>query len=138
MCQIHNAEATGVCAYCGRGLCPKCLEQRATVQPSVHAATRTAHAGVREFPARLACSDECATALSEEATALRRLLLQSLQNARASAFYCYLCGGLSAAGAVVAYFMLPSPFLIMFTAGCAVALILSGFWYGRSARKTEV
>jgi hypothetical protein len=76
--------------------------------------------------------------LIEETKALQRLLLQSQQNARASAFYCYLCGGLSAVGSVVAYFMLPSPFLILFTAGCAVALIFSGFWYGRGARKPTV
>jgi len=91
-----------------------------------------------DSPRRLTCSNECASALIEEAAALRRLLTQARQNARASAFYCYLCGGLSAVGSVAAYFMLPSPFLIIFTAGCAVALIVSGFWYGRSARKAQI
>jgi hypothetical protein len=125
-CQIHSTEAIGVCAYCGRGLCSKCLEDRSTPKGSVAC-----------LPERLACSDECAAALMGQASALRQLLTQSRQNARASAFYCYLCGGLSAAASVVAYFMLPSPFLIMFTAGCAIALIVSGFWYGRSVRKAD-
>jgi len=43
-------------------------------------------------------------------------------------------GGLSAAAAVVAWFMLPSPFLILFTGACAAVLILSGIWYQRGAR----
>ena len=58
-----------------------------------------------------------------------------MQSARASAFYCYLCGGLCAATAVAAWFLLPVPFLIWFTAASAAALILSGVWYSRSARK---
>jgi hypothetical protein len=132
-CLTHNTEAVGVCAYCGRAICSSCLENGLAAS-----ASSTTQASQLALPKRLACSTECASALTEEALALRQLLKQSLQNARASAFYCYLCGGLSAAGAVVAYFMLPSPFLIMFTAGCAVALVISGFWYGRSARKISV
>jgi hypothetical protein len=38
---------------------------------------------------------------------------------------------------VVAWFILPSPFLILFTAGCSVVLLLSGIWYGRTARKKK-
>lgn len=133
-CHIHDSEAVGVCAYCGRALCPKCVENQSnTAVPAVSAPRMAAEA----LPQRLACSSGCATALEQEAAALRQLLRQSLQNARASAFYCYLCAGLSAAGAVVAWFMLPSPFLIMFTGGCAVALGVSGFWYGRAARKQD-
>jgi hypothetical protein len=30
--------------------------------------------------------------------------------------------------------MLPSPFLILFTAGCAVVLLASGIWYGRTGK----
>jgi hypothetical protein len=63
------------------------------------------------------------------------LLRQSAQNTRASAFYCYLCGSLSLMAAIVAWFMLPSPFLILFTGGCGVALVISGAWYGRAARQ---
>jgi hypothetical protein len=66
---------------------------------------------------------------------LGTILQQSVRSAQASAFYCYLCGGLSAGAAVVAWFMLPSPFLIIFTGACAVALTLSGIWYSRAARK---
>jgi len=49
-----------------------------------------------------------------------------------------LSGGLSAAAAVLASFMLPIPFLIFFAGACAVALIASGIWYSRAARKQTV
>ena len=129
-CFKHDNEAAGVCAYCGRGVCAKCLEPAADKS--------VGNIGASVIPARLVCSAECASALAQESGAILQLLKQSFLNARASAFYCYLCSGLSAAGAVVAYFMLPSPFLIIFTAGCAVALLVSGFWYGRSVRKSSV
>jgi len=110
----HVADAVAVCAYCGRGLCPECISA--------------------PTPARIACSPECQQALARDAKALQLLLDKSVQSARASAFYCYLCGGLSAAAAVAAWFMLPSPFLIYFTGACAGVLILSGAWYQRGAR----
>jgi hypothetical protein len=61
------------------------------------------------------------------------MLQHGRQNAKASAFYCYLCAGLSAVAAIAAWFMLPSPFLILFTGGCALVLAASGFWYSRIA-----
>jgi hypothetical protein len=63
------------------------------------------------------------------------ILQKSVQSARASAFYSYLCGGLSLAGAVGAWFYLPVPFLICFTAGCSLVFIASGVWYARIAKK---
>jgi hypothetical protein len=115
-CIKHTAtDAVAVCAYCGRGLCPDCIQ------------TPTAP--------RLVCSNDCAEALSRREKTLETILGQSMRSAQASSFYCYLCSALSAAAAVVAWFMLPSPFLILFTAGCAVTLTLSGIWYGRAARK---
>jgi hypothetical protein len=115
-CLKHSSsDAVAVCAYCGRALCPECI--------------------LAADAPRLACSSKCAEALSHAEQALGTILQQSARNAQASAFYCYLCGGLSAAAAIVAWFILPSPFLILFTAGCAVVLILSGLWYGRAARK---
>jgi len=115
-CFKHGAnDAVAVCAYCGRGLCPNCLQ--APIGP------------------RMVCSSACSDALLRSDTALESILQQSVRSARASAFYCYVCGGLSGAASLVAWFMLPSPFLILFTAGCAVTLILSGIWYGRAAKK---
>jgi len=111
-CFKHPGEAIGVCAYCGRAVCRECI------QPS---------------DPRLACSAECGSALAHGEKAIRQLLDKSAQSARASAFYCYLTGGLSAAAAVGAWFLLPSPFLIMFTGGCAVVLVASGVWYFRTA-----
>jgi hypothetical protein len=58
-------------------------------------------------------------------------------DSKASAFYCYLCGGLSAGAAVAAWFMLPSPFLIYFTGACALVLFAAGFWYGRGAKSPK-
>lgn len=113
-CLIHTGQdAVGVCAYCGRAMCAECV-----VSPS----------------GRLSCSTACADALWRGEKALETILRQSLRTARASAFYCYLCAALSASAAVVAWFMLPSPFLILFTAGCAVVLFISGIWYGLAAR----
>ena len=88
--------------------------------------------------ARLVCSPECERALSRDARAIQLLLEKSAQNARASAFYCYLTGGLSAAAAVAAWFTFNVPFLIYFTGGCAVVLILSGVWYQRGAKKQNL
>lgn len=114
-CFVHPVEAVGSCAYCGRGLCPDCAK------PSVDA--------------RLVCSGICATALTRTDKALEQILQKSFQSARASAFYSYLCSGLSAAGAVGAYFYLPVPFLVWFTAGCSVVFLASGVWYSRIAKK---
>ncbi|HTL55315.1 MAG TPA: hypothetical protein VL361_06525 [Candidatus Limnocylindrales bacterium] len=130
-CLAHSAEAVGLCAYCGRALCAKCVE----TQPDAQDTPSLPQGSVSVRKIRLSCSQECALALENTDAALRQLVRQGFQNARASAFYCYLCAGLSAAAAIVAYFMLPSTFLILFTGGCAVALSLSGFWYGRSARR---
>jgi hypothetical protein len=114
-CAIHQSEAIGFCIYCGRAVCSLCAESRAGQ--------------------RLVCSAQCAAALARAGQATELLLQKSLQSARASAFYSYLCGGLSAAAAVGAWFCLPVPFLIWFTAGCSVVFIASGLWYGRIARK---
>jgi hypothetical protein len=116
-CLTHQAEAVAVCAYCGRALCADCAKPNATQ--------------------RMVCSDSCAAALTQNDKALQLILQKSLQSARASAFYSYLCGGLSAAGAVGAWFKLHVPFLIWFTAGCSVVFIASGIWYGRIARKND-
>jgi hypothetical protein len=114
-CAAHQAEAVAVCSYCGRALCSGCA------RPS----------GTR----RMVCSDDCAAALARADKAMQLILQKSLQSARASAFYSYLCGGLSAAGAVGAHFYLPVPFLVWFCAGCCLVFIASGIWYGRIARK---
>jgi hypothetical protein len=86
----------------------------------------------------MVCSEACASALAVNDQAIQLILLKSLQGLRASAFYCYLCGGLSGLAAVAAWFTLPSTFLMVFTAGCAVALLASGFWYSHIARKQRL
>ena len=116
-CTTHQAEAVGICAYCGRALCADCTKPSGTV--------------------RLVCSENCAMALTRNDSAMQLILQKSEQSARASAFYSYLCGGLSAAGAVGAWFYLPVPFLVWFTAGCSVVFLASGFWYGKIARKQK-
>jgi hypothetical protein len=78
---------------------------------------------------RITCSADCAGALAQSDRAMQSILQKSVQSLKASAFYCYLCGGLSAVTAVLAWFMLPSPFLIFFTGACGVVLIAAGAWY---------
>jgi hypothetical protein len=114
-CTPHNAEAVAICAYCGRALCGECAKPSAS--------------------RRLVCSDDCATALTRNDKAMQLILQKSLQNARASAFYSFLCGALSAGGAIGAKSYLPSPFLIWFCAGCSVVFIASGIWYARIAKR---
>src|SRR5436190_12354805 len=110
-----SVDAVAVCSYCGRALCPECI-------PSPTAP-------------RVVCSSSCEESLSRGERALENILQQSLRSAQASAFYCYVCAALSAGAAVVAWFMLPSPFLILFTGACAVVLLLSGIWYSRIGKK---
>jgi len=118
-CFKHGStEAVAICAYCGRALCHECIQA-----PTA---------------ARIVCSDGCAKALARDEKALQLLLHKSAQSARASAFYCYLCGGLSAGAAVAAWYMLPSPFLIYFTAACAVVLFFSGFWYQHGSKSQSL
>jgi hypothetical protein len=138
-CSVHGAEAVAVCCYCGRALCNECesgAQSGVTAQSS--ATTKTAVVS----PSRSVCFEACATALEQPGAVLQQvpslnqqLLRQSLRNTQASALYCYLGGGLSLGGAVVAWFILPSTFLILFTGACGVMLLLSGFWYSRAARK---
>ena len=117
-CAAHHSEAVGVCIYCGRAVCADCAKSSASQ--------------------RMVCSENCAASLDQNDKAMRLILQKSLQSARASAFYSYLCGGLSAAGAIGAKFYLPSPFLIWFCAGCSVVFIASGIWYGRIAGKNDL
>ncbi len=117
-CLNHSVAAVAVCAYCGRALCADCVQS--------------------PMAARLVCSPGCSVALERNERALHLLLEKSAQSARASAFYCYMSSGLSAAAAVGAWFMLPSPFLIYFAGAGSVALLLSGLWYGHSAKQTKL
>jgi hypothetical protein len=114
-CHAHNSsEAVGVCAHCGRALCRECVTSPA--------------------PVPLACSPACAEQTARLATAIQLLVERSAQNARASAAYCYLSAVLSGGAAVAAWFWLPSPFLMTFAGGGALALAAAGFWHGRVAR----
>ncbi|HEU6448151.1 MAG TPA: hypothetical protein VFV23_06930 [Verrucomicrobiae bacterium] len=113
-CATHNSEAIGVCAHCGRAVCPDCTKSSAK---------------------QLTCSTDCAEALARNEKAMELILQKSLQNANASAFYSYLCSGLSAAGAIGAHFYLQSQFLIWFCAGCSAVFFVSGIRYGRIAQQ---
>jgi len=114
-CLNHQTtDAVAVCAYCGRALCAECIHNSGSVT--------------------LICSASCAEALARGEKALEMILRQSVRATQASAFYCYVCAALSAGAALVAWFMLPSPFLILFTGGCALVLLVSGVWYGRAGK----
>jgi hypothetical protein len=114
-CFKHTTEAMAVCAYCGRALCSDCI--------------------ISPLAPRMVCSPECNSALARDDRAMQMILEKSVQTLKASAFYCYLCGSLSVAAAIVAWYMLPLPFLILFAAGSGAVLIASGLWYTRIARK---
>lgn len=116
-CQPHQAEAVAVCAYCGRALCVDCAKPTATQ--------------------RMACSQHCADALARDGQALQTLLHKHVQGARINAIFYLLCGALSLAGAVGAYYYLPSPFLIWFCTGCGFVFLLAGGWSFLAARKNS-
>ncbi|HWD93139.1 MAG TPA: hypothetical protein VG938_12410 [Verrucomicrobiae bacterium] len=116
-CFKHQTEAIAICCYCGRAMCGECVTARDA--------------------ARMVCSADCAAALARDERAMQSILQKSVQSLKASAFYCYLCGGLSGGAAIVAWFMLPSPFLILFTGSCAVVLIAAGIWYTVVSRKED-
>jgi predicted nucleic acid-binding Zn ribbon protein len=116
-CAAHNSDAVAVCSWCGRALCTDCAKPTSSQ--------------------RLVCSDNCGDALSRQDKAMELILQKNLQSARASALYYYLCGGLSVAASIGAWFYMPVPFLIAFTGGCGVIFIASGWWYGRIARQQK-
>src|SRR5580700_8029523 len=120
-CFKHQAVAVAVCPWCGRAQCAPCVSAAA------------ASAG-----RRLACSDECAKAMAYNEEALETLLQKSRQSARANSVYCYLCGAILAGATVAAWYELPSPLLMWFTGACAVALFISGAWFGHGAKKAKL
>jgi hypothetical protein len=114
-CAKHDQEATGICVHCGRALCRDCISSDAD--------------------RRLVCSEACGKSLIKADRALQMILHKSEQSLRANALYCYLCGILSLLAALLAWFLLPMPFLVYFCIGCGVVLIISGAWYSRVAKK---
>ncbi|MGO8699705.1 MAG: hypothetical protein ACLQVY_18550 [Limisphaerales bacterium] len=117
-CLRHDLEAVGVCAWCGRALCRQCADVAAA--------------------SRLSCAEGCASALARQERAAELLMEKSVQTARANSVNYYLCGILSAGATVAAWFWLPSPLLMWFTGASAAALIFSGAWLGRVARKMKL
>ena len=117
-CFDHTtSDAVAVCSNCGKGLCVDCARQPVN--------------------GRFVCSTACAEALAHARAALQTLFQQGRRNAQASAIYCFLGTILSGVGAIVAWYMLPSPFLIIFAGGCALVLLLSGIWYARATGKQQ-
>lgn len=117
-CFSHTtSDAVAVCSHCGKGLCVDCATEPAN--------------------GRTVCSTACADAVTRANRAMQMLFQQGYRNAQASAIYCYLGAALSGTGAIVAWHMLPSPFLIIFAGGCALVLLLSGIWYARAAGKQQ-
>jgi len=114
-CAAHQGEAVGVCAWCGRAVCAVC--------------------GKPSESRRLVCSDDCSSALARESRAMDLILRKSVQSARASAFYSFLCGALSAGGAVGAWHYMFPAFLIWFCAGCSVVFFASGLVFAAIARR---
>src|SRR5215813_13419543 len=64
-CLAHKSEAIGVCAHCGRAVCPDCVQGANT--------------------SRLVCSTACAEALPRGEADMQLIIHQAVQNAKASA-----------------------------------------------------
>ena len=116
-CIQHDAEAVAICPWCGRAMCAPCSSSASPVGR------------------RLACSAECAQAMARSEGALEMLLQKSRQSARANSVYYLLCGGLSAGAAVASWYFVGIPFVTWLLSGSAVALLISGVWFGRAAKE---
>ena len=84
----------------------------------------------------MTCSENCAASLTRNEQALQTLLQKHVQSARINAVFYLFCGALSAAGAVGAWFYLPSPFLIWFCGGCGGVFFAAGIWQWWGLRKS--
>ena len=116
-CFTHDAVAVGACPNCGRGLCAEC-------------ARLPWDAG-----SRLACSDACARALAQRDRSLEMLLDKSRQSARANSVYYFVSGTLSASAALASWHWEMPQLLTWFLGGSALALTVSGIWFGRAAKR---
>ena len=117
-CTAHNAEATAVCAHCGKALCPSC--------------SRSVSGD------RTGCSDGCAAALARADRATEIIIHKSTMSAKASAFACYLCGALFVISGIAAFITYEGRmFLPLFCGGLGIALIVCGFWYSKAAKQQD-
>lgn len=116
-CSAHNAEATAVCPYCGKALCPSC--------------NRSASGE------RTGCSEACAAALAKADAATDIIIRKSNMTAKASAFTCFFCGALFVIFGVGVYVRegQGASFLALFLSSIGIALIVCGFWYTKVARQ---
>jgi hypothetical protein len=119
-CATHNSDATAVCPYCGKALCPSCSRSGGGV--------------------RTACSDACATALAKADKAAELVIRKSKQLARASALCCYLLGALFVICGVWVPFIpvfRGDLFPPLFFGGTGLALVVCGVWYDKAAKQND-
>jgi hypothetical protein len=115
-CATHHDDATAVCAYCGRALCPACERVASS--------------------ARTACSTTCAEALAKSDQAIDLMLSKSIQMLKTTAYGCYLLGALFIVFAFWGHHVYPAmrlgpPLMAVMGAG----IVLWGFWYQRVGSK---
>ena len=115
-CEAHSSEATAVCTYCGRALCPEC--ERVTSSP------------------RTACSQACADALAKADRAMDLVLTKHIQGARITAYYLYILGVIFLAVGIYGYILYPRLRVVHpMAAACGVALIAFGFSFHRLSKR---
>ena len=116
-CEAHSSEATAVCTYCGRALCPQC--DHATSSP------------------RIACSEACADALAKADRAINLVLTKHIQGARITAYYLYILGAIFVAVGIYGYILYPRMRVVHpMAAACGIALIAFGFSFHRLAKRS--
>src|SRR5947207_12844687 len=118
-CATHNVEATAVCSYCGKSLCPSCSRSGSDQ--------------------RNASSDACAAALARADKATEIIIRKSMASAKATAFTCYLCGALfviSGVGAVVVHE--GALFMRLFSGTVGIALLFCAFFVSMIATRQGV
>jgi hypothetical protein len=115
-CEAHSNEATAVCTYCGRAVCPQC--ERTTSSP------------------RVACSEACADALAKADRAVNLVLAKHIQGARITAYYLYILGIIILAAGIYGYILYPRMRVVHpMAAACGIALIAFGVSFHRLAKR---
>jgi hypothetical protein len=117
-CATHGQDATAICTYCGRALCPSC-DRVASSQ-------------------RVACSPACAEGLAKADCAVDSILRRTLETTRRSGYFLIVCGLVLLGAGIYGFIQRPDmrPPNIM-AAAAGITLLAFGVWNYASAKRRD-
>jgi hypothetical protein len=117
ICGAHSdRQAVALCVNCGIGMCGSCAQKSAR--------------------GKYVCSGECAHAANLTDEAMAALTSRTQRSAKATAWFCWLLGGLCAPLGALALFG-EDKFLAVYLLGASAVFLFVGTWYGRIAAKAS-